>query len=140
MSLSSLFQIPQYLVFWLLSCDHIISWDPIEFWKFRFQLHFLVHVHTKTFPYWILASCKSVNIHILLWDMKYSLISCTAHPTNGTHQFCQYYTWCIINLYRLFLGTTYQSLGASFQVTFSHPSLCVVLILVLHISGELPVC
>ena len=43
----------------------------------------------------------------------------------------------IVSPYRLFLGTTYQSLSASFQVTFSHPSPCVVLILVLHISSKL---
>ena len=41
------------------------------------------------------------------------------------------------SLYRLLLGTTYQSLSASFQITFSHPSPCVVLIIVLHISSKL---
>ena len=43
----------------------------------------------------------------------------------------------IVSSYRLFLDTTYQSLGASFWITFSYSSPCVVLILVLHISSKL---
>ena len=43
----------------------------------------------------------------------------------------------ILSSYRLFLGTTYQSLCASFQITFSHSPRCVVLVLVLHVSCKL---
>ena len=68
---------------------------------------------------------------------RYSLISCTTHPTKGWLVSFVNIALDIVSSYRLFLGTTYQSLGASFQITFSHPPPCVVLIIVLHISSKL---
>ena len=69
--------------------------------------------------------------------MRYSLISCTTHPTKGWLASFANIALDIVSPYRLFLGTTYQSLGGSFQITFPHPFPCVVLILVLHISSKL---
>ena len=39
-------------------------------------------------------------------------------------------------LYRLFVGSTYQRLGASFQISFSHPYSCVILV-VLFLANSL---
>ena len=74
MSLSLLYQLPQYLVFWLLSCEYFVWWNPIEFWNFHFQLHFLVHGHTKSWPYWIIVSDKTANAHTFL---HYHVSVCT---------------------------------------------------------------
>ena len=63
---------------------------------------------------------------------RYSLISCTTHPTKGLLGSFINIALDIVSPYRLFLG-----LGASFQINFSHPSPCVVLNLVLHISSKL---
>ena len=110
MCLYSLCQLPQYLVFWLLSYNHTLWWNLIEFWNFCFQLHFLVHFH---------AECL-----LAIWD---SLISYTTHPSKWWRASFVNIVLDITSVYRPFLGTTYQSLSASFQITFSHP--CVVLIL-----------
>ena len=156
MSLSLLYQLPQYLVFWLLSCNHTVLWNPLEIWNFHFQLYFLVHVYTKALPYWILASNKTANAHtflnymppfVLLLDkfvifthyMRYSLISCATHPTKGWLSSVVNIVLDKVSPYRLLLGTTYQSLGASFQISFSDPSPCVILILALHISSKLSI-
>ena len=69
--------------------------------------------------------------------MRYSLISCTTHPTKGRQGSFVNNVLDIVSPYKLFLGTTYQSLGASFQITFSHAPPCVLLIFVLHISTKL---
>ena len=69
--------------------------------------------------------------------MRHILISCTTHPTKGRLNSNVNVLLDIVNPYGLLLGTTYQSLGALFQITFSHPSLCVVCIIVFHISSKL---
>ena len=71
--------------------------------------------------------------------MGYSLISCTTHSTKGwlgSFVNIVLIVLDLVSMYRLFLGTTYKSFGASFQIIFSHPSPCFVLILVLHISSK----
>ena len=120
----------------------------------RFQLHFLIYVYIRALPYSILASHKSANVHIFLqyhacvstpfeqfchiyslYEMQSNFLYYT--PYKGvTYQFTSFVNIVldIVSLYGLFLGTTYQRLGTSFQITFSHPSPCVVLILLLHIS------
>ena len=50
--------------------------------------------------------------------LRYSLISCTAHPTKGRLASFVNIVLDIVNSYKLFLGTTYQSVGASFQSLF----------------------
>ena len=63
-----------------------------------------------------------------------SLIFCTTNPTKR---------WLLINialdmfiLYRPFVDSTYQRLGTSFQITFSHPSSCVVILVVLFLANS----
>ena len=69
--------------------------------------------------------------------MRFSLISCTAYAAKGSLASFANTVLDVLSSYRLFLGATYQCLCASFQLTFSHPSQCVVLILSLHISNKL---
>ena len=66
--------------------------------------------------------------------MRYSRIFCTTHPTKGWLGSFVNILLDIVCPYRPFLGTTYESLGVSFQITFSHPSPRVVVILVLYIK------
>ena len=56
------FILPQYLVFWLLSCDHTVWWNPVEFYNFCFELYFLVHVHTKASLCWLPMYIPSYTI------------------------------------------------------------------------------
>ena len=71
--------------------------------------------------------------------MRHILICCTTHPTKGRLDSNVNVLLDLVNPYGPSLGTTYQSLGALFQITFSHPSLCVVCILVFHISSKLSI-
>ena len=129
-----------------------IWWNHIKFWNFCFQLHFLVRIHTEALTYWIIASQKTANVNTFLHYhasactsfgqvchihyIRYNPISCTIHPTKGWLASFVNITLDIVGSHRLFQGTTYQSLNASFQITFSYPSPCVVLILV-PISSKL---
>ena len=54
--------------------------------------------------------------------MRYSPISCSAHPENGWLGSFINISVDIVSSYRPFLGTTYQRLSSSFQMTFSHSS------------------
>ena len=111
LSLSLVYQLPKYRLFWFLSCDHTVWWNPIEFWNVHFQLHFQVHVHTKDLLCWILASLKTANVHTFLYNhasvcthfgefyhihyVRSSVISCTTHPTKGwlASFVNQYFIW-----------------------------------------------
>ena len=104
--------------------------------------------------YWIVAFHKTTSVHnflhyhssfVLLLSkfvtvthhMRYSLISCTKHAAKGWLASFVNIVLDVLSSYRLFLGTIYQSLSASFQITFPHPSPCVVLILSLYIYHKL---
>ena len=63
--------------------------------------------------------------------------SCTLHSVKGWLGSFVNIVLDIVTLYGLFHGTTYQSLGESFQITFSHLLPCLVCICVLHISSKL---
>ena len=72
---------------WPLSFDHTVWWNPIEFWNFCFQLHFLVHVHTKALPYWILAYLKTANIHTFLhYHASFCTLSGQVYPIHSLYE------------------------------------------------------
>ena len=59
--------------------------------------------------------------------MRYSLTSCTKHPTKGQLARFVNISLDIVSSYRLFLGTTYHRLHTSFQIIFTHLSPCLFL-------------
>ena len=65
-----------------------------------------------------------------------SLNFCTTHPRKRQLTSFANIALDMFILYRLFLGMTYQRLGASFQITFSHPSSCVVILVILFLANS----
>ena len=67
-----------------------------------------------------------------LSNLLESLNFCTTHPRKSFVNIAL----DMFILYRLFVGSTYQRLGASFQITFSHPSSCVVILVILFLANS----
>ena len=65
-----------------------------------------------------------------------SLNFCTTHPRKRQLTSFVNIALDMFILYRLLVGSTYQRLGASFQITFSHPSSCVVILVILFLANS----